>query len=252
MSFLTWIIIFFGAAFAFGLLLAICNTHLKKELTAKLMARYPDANIHADADGTYIVVDTVKRIVIVGQDRPTVKNGAVAVPFECVYVYAQIARVEINKDGDTLISTNRGSQAVGSALGAIAFGGVGAIIGGLSGSSTSRATVRRISLKLIVDDPKFPFHDITFFDTDGSTGVVMKDPIRGLPARQAMERIQEIHALVVGAIRSADTDNQKLQLTKNTANIDVVSQLKDLWKLHETGAITHAEFEKQKHGLLNS
>lgn len=250
MSFFTWVLIFLGVMFASGVLIAFANAHLKKELTAKLKSLHPNANIHADSDGTYIVVDTVGKTIIVGQDRHTVRSGEVAKPFECTCTYDQIAQVEINKDGDTLTSTNRGSQAMGATLGVVAFGGVGAVIGGLSGSSTSRATVRRISLRLIIDDPNFPFHDITFFDTEDKNGVEMNG-FTGLPARQAMERIQEIHALVVGAIRSADKEAALAhKLVPNAPTLNVVSQIKELWQLHETGAITNAEFERQKKSLL--
>lgn len=103
--------------------------------------------------GDAVGFDYEKRTIAV-----STSNGRKVLPFE------SLISVELCEDGSTVTKTNRGSQLVGAAVGAAAFGGVGAIIGGLSGSSTSREKVSRVTINLLTNDPDAPFIEIKAFD----------------------------------------------------------------------------------------
>ncbi|GLR55129.1 hypothetical protein KYK30_31755 [Shinella yambaruensis] len=77
--------------------------------------------------------------------------------------FTDLISVEISEDGATVTKSNRGSQLAGAAIGAIAFGGIGAIVGGLSGSSTSTQKVSKITINLMTKDTSLPFVEIVAF-----------------------------------------------------------------------------------------
>jgi len=82
--------------------------------------------------------------------------------------YKDILETEVIIDGETVTKTSRSSQVGGAILGGILAGGVGAIIGGLSGKSSSKEKVKTIQFKIIVNDIKEPLQIITFFNESKS------------------------------------------------------------------------------------
>ena len=99
-----------------------------------------------------------------------------------VYNFDQIAAVEVVENGATVSQTNRGSQLAGAAIGGLVFGGLGALIGGTSGSTTTRQNVSSILLKVTVDDRYEPVHNIYFLKLGGSG--IAPDHALATPARR--------------------------------------------------------------------
>jgi hypothetical protein len=239
----TLIIIFILAIGCIGIALAITTsaaaTAVRKENLEKILTRFPGARAHTAPDGTYLAVDLAAERVIVG--RSTISPGG-GMPYDAVYAFPQIASVELAVDGNTISRTNRGSQAVGAAVGAVALGGVGAIIGGLSGSTTTKDTVRRIGLKIISDDPQVPLHDIMFFRAiDQSRGDRM-DASHVVEGRRIAE---EFHAHLVVAMRAGARPAPEAPDTSRSA-ATLALQLKELRVLQETGTITPEEYDRRK------
>ena len=75
-----------------------------------------------------------------------------------------IVSVELIEDGKTISKTNRGSQLFGAAIGAVTFGAVGGIIGGLSGASRSTNNVSKNSIHIFTRDIDVPFVEIRVFE----------------------------------------------------------------------------------------
>lgn len=78
--------------------------------------------------------------------------------------YAMVLSSEICEDGTTLSKTNRGSQLAGAAVGGVLLGGLGAIVGGLSGSSRTVETVRKLELVVTVNDAANPMRRLVFLE----------------------------------------------------------------------------------------
>jgi len=76
-----------------------------------------------------------------------------------------VVACSVMQDDQPLTLTNRGSQLVGAAVGAALFGGVGAVIGGLSGARRTVRYVRRIALRLVIDDFDRPVRDLVLLDS---------------------------------------------------------------------------------------
>lgn len=168
--------------------------------------------------------------------------GTVQLPV--TYRTSDVVSVEVLRDGATISSTDRGSQLAGAAIGGLAFGGVGALLGGLSGSKRSRATIQNIGLKIIVDDRVAPVHLIDFFRSPKRDGIDAKSPL----LRPALAAVDRNHALLVAALRKVSaTGAMPVPLTSSTTQ-----EIERLWNLKQAGAITEDEFLSHKTRLLSA
>lgn len=79
------------------------------------------------------------------------------------YRFDQLVAVDVEHDGSSLEKTNRGSQAMGAAVGGVLLGPVGLLLGGLTGSKRKVALVKRLSLKIFTNDLEKPVTEVVFF-----------------------------------------------------------------------------------------
>ncbi|MEK3719237.1 SHOCT domain-containing protein [Paenibacillus sp. FSL H8-0034] len=169
-----------------------------------------------------------------------------------VYSYKDILEVEVVEDGNTITKTSRGSQVGGALIGAVLAGGVGAIIGGLSGSKVQSNRINRIDLKMVVNDTEKPVVFINFMNEyDEATGI--KDT-RGEKKdskkyKSAYEKVTQWHGLMSVLIKRADEDD-KTEVARIDNSNSVANEISKLFKLQTEGIITKDEFERQKEKLL--
>lgn len=156
------------------------------------------------------------------------------------YDFAQIAGVEVIENGTTVTQTSRGSQLLGAAVGAVAFGPLGVVIGGLSGKSRSRGRVRGISLKVTVDDSVCPIYMICFLRCSSKEGL---DPDSSL-ASSARQNVDRFHAHLINAMRQSQPN------ASVTPVLSGADELQKLWELKQAGILTADEFADQKARLL--
>lgn len=158
--------------------------------------------------------------------------------------FSDIVQVEVFRDDQTITKTNRGSQIGGAAIGAVAFGGVGAIIGGLSGSSRSVERVKRIGLRIEVEHPDvliFSAHFLKPFEDKG-------DKADSMTVKSAASAVEKWYSILTRAMRkSAQPQNAELSSTNNAED-----RLAKLWSLKESGALTEEEYAEQKKKLLEA
>src|SRR6266849_1531234 len=83
----------------------------------------------------------------------------------CLVPYERILSVEITRDGRSITKTNRSSQLGGAIVGGLLAGGVGAIIGGLSGETEHFESVCSLDLRIVNDDIKDPSLTLSFFSS---------------------------------------------------------------------------------------
>lgn len=227
---------FVGIALVFAVVWGVLkgSQENKKNLTGEdaLQKRFPDSQVHYFSDDkTFVLIDNRNKQVVLGRD----KN-------EKIVNYSEIASVEVITDGTTISSTNRGSQLLGAAVGGLAFGGVGAIVGGLSGSSKTSVKVKKLSIRVIVDDNVNPIFNVTFFNwTGGGKGLDVKGDI----IKPYIEKSEKFHALLTNTMRNA----KKLE-SSDDLSMGSTEKLSKLWKLKEAGALTAQEYESEKKKLL--
>lgn len=107
-----------------------------------------------------------------------------------------IVSVELFEDGNSITKTMRRSQLSGAVIGGLLAGGIGAIIGGLSGKTKTEETINRIELRIVVADSQNPVCDIVFLWT--------KVPKGGLLYTMSSGKARHWHALLSMAIRATE------------------------------------------------
>ena len=165
-----------------------------------------------------------------------------------VLSYRDILSSEIFEDGEKVTKTARGSQLAGTLIGGLALDGVGAIVGGLSGQTTSSDKVNKIDLRIIVNRTENPIHDINFMNTG--------DEKNGFSYNTAMKKVRHWHGVMEVLIKRADMkDNAKHreladETPKLIPNVSVADELAKLGELKKQGLLTDEEFLSQKAKLL--
>jgi hypothetical protein len=160
-----------------------------------------------------------------------------------------LASVSVEKDGQGLTVTNRGSQAMGAAVGGVLLGPLGVLIGGMSGAKSHKTRVSQLALKIVIDDPDMPVHRIVFFEVHGA-GIEASDR----RIRAIAERVEHFYALLSNAIRAQATAVIPVDQTLafEHAPLAIEDRLEKLWRLKEAGAISAEEFDIRKSRLLAS
>lgn len=159
--------------------------------------------------------------------------------------YRDLLSAELFEDGVTVTKTVRSSQAIGAIVGGVAFGGVGAVVGALTGRSESETgKVNYIDLRLVINDTSNPNFDIRF--------LALKSSRDGLLYKQAMQQARHWHSLVAVLIKRADSDTSRKENleTVTRALPSVADELRKLVDLRDSGALSSEEFQVQKARLL--
>jgi hypothetical protein len=219
-------------AVAFGIVKGVNDSNWATEAKKRVSARYK-------LDDLYVSTEDRNLIGISFKDKKIILGSGLQ---DSEWDFSQITAVEVIENGATVTQTNRGSQLVGAVVGGLAFGGAGAVVGGLSGKSNSRARTRNISLKVTIDDRIKPVWTISFLKWRPEKGL---EP-DGFIAKQARMNVERIHAHLLNAMRNTRTPEI------NAAPLSNADELKKLWDLKQAGVLTEAEFEVQKQRLLGS
>ncbi len=128
-------------------------------------------------------------------------------PIYKIIPFADILIAELYEDGQTITKTSRTSQAGGAIIGTVLFGGIGTIIGGLSGKQISSDEVSQIDIRLTINDMDNPILDVNFLNQtlskkSGSYVNVMKEA-------------RTWHAKIKIAIQMADQADNNNSLPNN-------------------------------------
>jgi len=151
-----------------------------------------------------------------------------------LYDYGEVIESEVIIDGQSVTKTSRASQFVGTAIGGVLAGGVGAIIGGLSGSKSTKEKVKGVSLKLIFNDTQNPVHLIDFIELT-NTGSTIPE--------QALEEAKAWHDLLSVII------NQGKKEPPTTLHHEA-DQIERYAEMHKNGIISDEEFSTAKKKIL--
>lgn len=163
-----------------------------------------------------------------------------------IFSYKDVLSVEIVEDGEIVTSTVRSSQIGGALIGGIALGGLGAVIGGLSGKTKTTGTVRKIILRLVVNDTNNPLHEISFLDSQ--TEVSKKSP----RYENAIKNARHWNSLIEVLIKRADMEDKE-NAANNVVQISqssIADEIKKLAELRDAGILSDVEFQQQKKKLL--
>lgn len=167
-----------------------------------------------------------------------------------VYEYSDILESEVITDGVTVTKTSRSSQIGRAILGGIIAGGVGTIVGGLSGKTNSKDTVSSIKLRLFLNDTSHPYEVFNFLEK--SSPIDKNKPYY----HKVNDDVMRWHAIFKAIINEADKEdkgknrdidtNPKSDIPKSKSD-----EIRELYKLYTEGIITKDEYTSEKTKLLN-
>lgn len=241
MDFLILMGIVFVLAIVAGIFQAVETSKKKKSMEAYL-SDIPDFSatqkVIGDDGTTGLAIDEQrKKVCLIDHRQQNVSCRVVT--------YKDLLSSEIFEDGATVTKTVRSSQIGGALVGGLALGGVGAIIGGLSGKTKTSGKVKRIDLRITVNDTQSPLHDVNFLNVETKQD--------GFIYQGAMKAARHWHGLVEVLIRRADTDDQENLATISQPQLSsVADELKKLADLRDSGILSVEEFQQQKTRLLGA
>lgn len=172
-------------------------------------------------------------------------------PQKSVMPFNNLIATEVLEDGVSVSRTNRGSQLIGAAVGGVLLGGAGAIIGGLSGSTTSSDRVKKVILRVVTDDIQRPNFDMVFLDVSATNkkGIEKSDP----KYKEAIENAAAWHSRLTTILkRLSEKDAAHNPTAVEQLGSSVADEIGKLAQLRDNGLLTQEEFTTQKISLLAS
>lgn len=171
-----------------------------------------------------------------------------------VYHSQDIFSVEIIEDGDCITSTSRGSQVAGLAIGGVLLGGVGAVVGGLSGKKKESKKVSQVDLNVTLNNLSNPVNTISLlalpsFKTSEPYKIAIKsakkwEAIIAILIKRADVKIAEMKARDSSIAEKANEDDQ----LANTENRNKVTNSWEATRVSSSESIKKSAsnlFEKE-------
>jgi hypothetical protein len=229
------------------------NSRYKRNLENHLDFKESTRFMSVDFD-TSLSVDESSNTICIMDSRLSVSK---------TYLCKDIIEVQVIEDSVTVSKTSRGSQIGGAVIGGVLAGGVGAVIGGLSGNTVQSNRVKRIELKVIVNDTAKPVILINFMNEyDEKSGLKNKmgETKESKKYKSAIEQAIHWHGLISVLIKRADNEDKRINNNligdssdghfEEITNISISDELTKLYELHTKGIISKEEFENQKAKIL--
>lgn len=173
------------------------------------------------------------------------------------YNYRDVICSEVIEDGSSVSSTVRSSQAIGAVVGGLAFGGIGAVVGALTGKTRSRNEVSRVSVAITVSDTQHPLYSVILLD---EAKPVLRTSSK---AQEAIAVANRLHSLLGVLIRKADNEDEKAKARQITTpaqqtpailpkfdRASFTEEFMKLAKLKEQGHLSEHEFSELKAALI--
>jgi len=234
--------LFFLAIIAIAVATIISKSKARKAMSTQLKA-LPNFSVtqevmSEDAKSGFAFDEMSKKICLISKQGSSIETR--------IMDYRDILSVELFEDGESVTKTSRSSQLGGALLGGIVFGPLGAVVGGLSGKKISENKVKRLDLRLAVNDTTYPVHDVNFMDIEVKKSSEVY--------KQAHKKATHWSALIGALIKRADAeDKQRVGQGRQTANQEgtISGKLRELAKLRDDGLLSESEFLSQKAKLLN-
>ena len=171
-----------------------------------------------------------------------------------IFDYKEIIEVSYEENGTQLYSKSSMRTVGGAIVGGVLMGGAGAVVGGLSGTTTQHKEVKTMTLKILLRSTEKPTYLINFNESkrvlkteDKSDNALYKKYQRN--ANKAKDILSVIIDKVkqekVVAVRQVEPQTIQQSTT-------VADELAKLAKLKSDGILTEEEFNAQKTKLLNT
>lgn len=153
-----------------------------------------------------------------------------------VYKFTDIVNYELLEDGETITKGGGLGRAI---AGGILFGGVGAVVGGVTGGRKSKELINSLRIKITIKNNRTPELYINL--------ITMKTKSTSMLYKLSYEGAQSVLSILDLIADENKTGND----TPSGSNISVADELIKLKKLVDQGVITEEDFNLQKDKLIN-
>ncbi len=153
-----------------------------------------------------------------------------------IYKYSDIIEYELIEDGESITKGGLGRAVAGG----LVFGGVGAIVGGVTGGKKTKTLVNNLQIKITIKDINRPVVYVNL--------ITMSVKSSSFLYKYAQDNARKILSTL-----SVILDNAKEQerVPRDNADISIADELVKMKKLLDDGILSQEEFEKVKEKLLN-
>jgi len=243
MEFYLWGFVFcIVAAVLYGIISGNERRKMAEDAGKAIVAREDfksDLHYVSPHDQKGLAIDTTNNLILF------TNNGA-----QTVMPFKNLIGTEILVDGATLTRTNRGSQLLGAAVGGALLGGIGVVVGGLSGTSTSSDRVRMVILRVITDNFHNPNFDIVLLDWSHSQKGMEKSNIM---YKEAIKTASAWHSRLITILKRLSEEDAAIKPPAiEHAKISIADEIEKLVQLRDKGILTEDEFAAQKASLLSA
>ena len=159
-----------------------------------------------------------------------------------LYDYKDIIQSELDIDGETVLKQSITGTLGRSVIGGVLAGGVGAIIGGTTGSKIGKEKIKKIDLKITVNNTKNPIHRINFMNFKTKKG--------GSIYNVNYEVAEKWHGIITALIKQAEIEQNNVIQYSASSN-SVADELLKLKNLLDSKVISQVEFNTEKKRLFN-
>lgn len=171
--------------------------------------------------GKYLEVDEDNKLFKIGTSR------------EC-FPFSYLVNFELNEDGESIAKGGLGRAAVGGAL----FGGVGALVGGVTGGKKTKTMVKSMYIRINLNDKWVKNSQINLITTETKKGGFIYND-----SKDVADRIISALELI--------TQQQEIAPTPTIQVSSSADELMKFKQLLDAGAITTSEYEETKTKILN-
>lgn len=236
-------------AFVWAVIVGVKNQIKRTKDIVKLLNSLPDFTqtqfVLSQDVKTGLAFDEGRgKVCLIAWDKKT------SIPEFRVFGLKDLLSTEIYEDGQAVTRTSRSSQLGSALVGGLLFGGLGAVVGGLSGKTVAADKVKSICLRVMVNDTARPIHEVQFLllevKRDSS---VYKETIKNV------RHWNSILEILIKRADQADKENQKqnqeaVQVLAPMEEKSLSEKLRELKSLMDDGILSQAEYESQKEKVL--
>jgi hypothetical protein len=156
-----------------------------------------------------------------------------------VYKFEDIIEYELLEDGDSVTKGGLGRAVAGGLL----LGGIGAVVGGVTGKKKNKTVINSLKVKITVNDFQNPAVFINLIQTaTKSSSFIYKS------CYQSAQQIMSTLALIQKQIEVEQQANKPVEAQQPNSVADEILKFKQLLDI---GAISQEEFDQKKKQLLN-
>lgn len=237
-----WFIVI--VAIVVGVATAVVQGASVKENANRLNEKILGLGVELAADFRFVFLDAMYKLqnlsVAISKDRKKLFITSLGETADLVLEVSKLTEAELRADEISITKAARGSQLVGVAVGGALLGGVGAVIGGLSGKQISTSDVKSLSIHLKFDD----------FDRPSCSILVWSKGIGATQPPVPMEHNRRVAQELIDKLDVLINDGTKSQVEPRLEELSAAKEIERLHQLFKDGAIDELEYKTLKAKVL--